>query len=75
MTSALAVPPATSAQLAAFEAIRLRSAAAADRVVAQAEAAVDREWHSSAAQGHGVSAGGVANGDGVECDEVQGWLQ
>ena len=75
MTAAQAVPPATSAQLAAFEAIRLRSAAAADRVVAQAEATVDRERHSAAARGHGASADRAGKGDGVECDEVQGWLR
>ena len=75
MTSAQAVPPATSEQLAAFEAIRLRSAATADRVVAQAEATADGESHSSAAHGHGASAGRAGNEDGVECDEVQGWLR
>ena len=75
MTAAQAVPPATSAQLAAFEAIRLRSAAAADRVVAQAEVTVDGERHNAAAQGRGASAGRAGKGDGVECDEVQGWLR
>jgi hypothetical protein len=82
MTSAQAVPPSApaqpsaSAQLAAFEAIELRSAAAADRVVSQAEAAGDGERHSSAAQRHyGGSTGRAGNGDGVECDEVQGWLR
>jgi hypothetical protein len=75
MTSAQAIPPSASAQLAAFEAIRLRSAAAADRVVAQAEATVDAEKQSSAARGHGASAGRAGNEDGVECDEMQGWLR
>jgi hypothetical protein len=75
MTSAWPVPPSMSAQLAAFEAIRLRSAAAADRVVAQAEATLDGEGHRSAARRHGASAGRAGNGDEAECDEEQGWLR
>jgi hypothetical protein len=73
MRSAQAAGSST-AQLAAFEAIRLRSAAAADRIVAQAETIAEAEVHSAAGIGRGASTGR----DGVretECDEVQGWLR
>jgi hypothetical protein len=76
MGSAQAGASSASAQLAAFEAIRLRSAAAADRVVAQAEAIADAEmYNSAAAPGHRASKGRVDDSSETECDEVQGWLR
>jgi hypothetical protein len=73
MGSAQAGASSASAQLAAFEAIRLRAAAAADRVVAQAEAIADAEISNAAAPGHRASKGRVRDSSETECDEVQGW--
>jgi hypothetical protein len=65
----------STAQLAAFEAIRLRSAAAADRVVAQAEVIGEAEMHSAAMPGHRAPTIGVGYRGGTECDDVQGCLR
>ena len=65
----------STAQLSAFEAIWLRSAAAADRVVAQAEAIAQAELHRAAVPGPRAATGGLAERGETECDEVQGWLR
>jgi hypothetical protein len=75
MSSAQAACSSTSAQLAAFEAIRLRSAAAADRVVAQAEAIAEAESLNAAVPGHRAAAGQDSDSGETEGDEVQGWLR
>ena len=75
MSSAQAAGSSTSVQLAAFEAIRLRSAAAADRVVAQAEAIAEAESLSAPVPGHRAAAGQDSDSAETEGDEVQGWLR
>ena len=75
MTAANQASPSSSAQLAAFEAIQLRCAAAADRVVARAVAISEGERHSAEARGHRGAAGQNGNLDEAEDDEVQGWLR
>jgi hypothetical protein len=74
MSSAQATGSSTT-QLAAFEAIRLRSAASADRVVAQAAAIAEAELHRAGVAGPSTATGGLGGRGETECDEVQGWLR
>ena len=75
MMSVDAAEPSSAAQLAAFEAIRLRCTAAADRVVAQAAAITEGEMHAATVRTDSTAVARVGDRNEPECDEVHGWLR